>query len=276
MSTSNNFQDSDRIDETSLTLLDRTQAYLEALLRAQAPNTLLVEAWTEFYRLYSRLIRRYVLHRKLPECEVDDCIQEIWMAIAQKLTRFQHPRNRPGLRAWLYAVVRSKTADVMRRRSREALPSLGVEATEDVAAASESQNVWERLLMQTIMSEVMSDESEMNRQILRRRLLEGRRSAEVAAELGVSPKVVRYRLKRVLNRLQVRWAFYTGQPLGTSSLASPTPENPESPNGAVANSAGCQEPGKHREEVSAEQPDREDVTEAGLSDDDDETAGGTA
>ncbi len=219
MTTQSPFDEVERprsVDETSLTLLDQTQAYLESLLRAQAPNTVLVDAWIEFYRLYNRLIRRYVMHLRVPSEEVDDCIQEVWMAIAKNLTNFEHPRDRPGLRAWLYTLVRNKTTDVIRKRARETMSSLDA-LSEPAAVEQESHNVWERLMIQAIISEVLASETEMDCRILNMRLFEGRSSAEVAAEFGVTSATVRNRLKNILRRLQRRWEFYTGQPLDASA-----------------------------------------------------------
>ena len=63
------------------------------------------------------------------------------MAIAQNLTLFKHPRNRPGLRAWQYSVVRNKTTDVMRRRLTltwgvTAVASAPMQTTDEMLAAA--------------------------------------------------------------------------------------------------------------------------------------------
>ena len=103
---------------TYLPLLQNTQEYLQAMLRRQAPDSVLVEAWEEFYRVYDGLIRRFILARGMRDADVDDCLQEVWSAVAARLVEFHRPEDRPGLRAWLYALVRSKATDVIRRRAR--------------------------------------------------------------------------------------------------------------------------------------------------------------
>src|SRR5690606_17413721 len=102
-------------NETYQPLLHDVQHYLRALLSSQQADTILSEAWTEFYRVYSELIRRYVISRGVRNADVDDCVQEVWCAVATRLAEFEHPGNRPGLRAWLYALVRSKTTDLVRK-----------------------------------------------------------------------------------------------------------------------------------------------------------------
>jgi RNA polymerase sigma factor (sigma-70 family) len=206
-------------DETCLTLLDRTQAYLRAILQAQAPNTLLCESWGEFYRAYNDLIRRYVLSRQIPLSDADDCVQEVWTAIAKNLAEFEHPRERPGLRAWLYTLVRSKTADVMRRRSKHAVASLDAicACQGEPAADDDAGCVWSRLFLETVLAEVLAEESEENNRIMTMRLIDEYGSAEIAERVGLTTRVVRYRLNQIRQRVRTRLAFYSGETLGSDS-----------------------------------------------------------
>src|SRR5262245_18058471 len=96
----------DPLDETKLSLLGKTQDYLKATMSAQIPDTILSAAWDEFYRIYNELIRRYVRARSVPDAEVEDCVQEVWVAVARHLIYFRRPKDRPGLRAWLFTLVR--------------------------------------------------------------------------------------------------------------------------------------------------------------------------
>ena len=86
------------------------------LLEDKAPDTLLVVAWEKFYGLYDDLIRRFVVAQGVPHSDVDDCVQEVWSEVATRLLEFDRPSDRPGLRAWLYALVRSKATNVFRSR----------------------------------------------------------------------------------------------------------------------------------------------------------------
>ena len=75
----------DYIENTPLPLLGKTQAYLQTVLNRQAPDTVLTESWHEFYRVYSRLIRRFAGAHGLRDSDVDDCVQEVWSTVATKL-----------------------------------------------------------------------------------------------------------------------------------------------------------------------------------------------
>jgi len=75
---------------TNINLLEQTQAYLQAMLQRRAPDTLLSQAWQEFYRVYSDVIRRFVIVHGARGADVDDCVQEVWSAVALRLTDFEH------------------------------------------------------------------------------------------------------------------------------------------------------------------------------------------
>ncbi len=110
--------------ETYLPLLQDARAYLKLLLEDKVPNSLSVVAWENFYRVYDNLIRRFVVAQGVPHSDADDCVQEVWSEVAARLNGFDRPVDRPGLRAWLYALVRSKATDVFRRKSRRPVVSL--------------------------------------------------------------------------------------------------------------------------------------------------------
>ncbi len=110
--------------KTDLQLLLDAQAYLKMLLEDKVPNSLLAVAWENFYRVYDNLIRRFVVARGIPHSDVDDCVQEVWGEIAVRLFEFDRPADRPGLRAWLYALVRSKATNVFRSKARRPAVSL--------------------------------------------------------------------------------------------------------------------------------------------------------
>jgi RNA polymerase sigma-70 factor (ECF subfamily) len=218
-----NSQCSDSFDPeaTSLSLLEQTQAYLQALLERRAPDTLLTQAWQEFYRVYSELIRRFVISHGVRGADADDCVQEVWSAVSLKLAEFVHPGNKPGLRSWLYTVVRSKTTDVIRgniRRSSHDLDALiekGVEPESDEPdPAQVTEQQWDAAMVNTAMDELRRQAPEVNCRVLEMRVMEGRSEAETAAALGLTPEQVRYRKHRTQRKLQALLAVYTGRHFG--------------------------------------------------------------
>ena len=201
-------EDEDDPEKTNLSLLFKTQQYLRELLQRRAPDSLLVAAWSEFYRVYSEIIRRFVRYCKVPDAQVDDCVQEVWLAVAKHLQDFEHPIVRPGLRAWLYRLVRSKAADVLRRIKR--LPEALDPKAEQRLPDPHALDVWDRLFVEMLLEELAAGEPAERCHIFRMKMLEGRKTSEVCKLLNVRPHVVRYHYKKMLHQVQRRLSLYGG------------------------------------------------------------------
>jgi len=212
---------SDRLNcETRLSLLHDTQAYLKALLEEEVPGSDLVEAWEEFYRVYDRLIRRFVIARGVSGTDADDCAQDVWMEVVARLTGFNRPPNRPGLRSWLYTLVRAKASNLFRCKSRWSIESLerakraGREPSEpsaDPAASFEKE--WEHALLESVLDEFQQEVSQINHQVLRMRWIDNRSVNDVASSLSLTPEQVRSRSHRVMKKLRDYLAHFTGEPI---------------------------------------------------------------
>jgi RNA polymerase sigma factor (sigma-70 family) len=209
----------DRTTSTNQFLLESAQEFLRQQLEHLSPNSLLLAAWDEFYRIYSGVIRRFILAHGLRGADVDDCAQEVWMDVAARLLVFEHPEDRPGLRAWLYTVVRSKASDLMRRRKRRPTDGLDEADHEPVANDSDPADLfereWELALLKTVLEELRDTVSATNLRLLEMRLLEGRSVSEVAMKLGLNAEQVWYRQHRTVRKLQIRLAIYMGEPVGS-------------------------------------------------------------
>jgi RNA polymerase sigma factor (sigma-70 family) len=135
--------------------------------------------------------------------------------VAIRLSEFNRPVDRPGLRAWLYALVRSKATNVFRRKARHSAESLderisaGHEPRDsDADPATVFERRWERAVLDKIVAQLRDDLSPTNRRILQLRLLERRNVEEVAAELNVPSAVIHARQHRILKRLKASVASH--------------------------------------------------------------------
>lgn len=74
--------------------------------------------WVEFHDTYDPVIRRFAhkcgVHTEL----VDECAQEVWVAILEALERFKIDPDRGRFRSWLFSIVRNKAADLARRSKK--------------------------------------------------------------------------------------------------------------------------------------------------------------
>jgi RNA polymerase sigma factor (sigma-70 family) len=209
---------------TYLPMLRGAQDYLKSLLDNTMPGSLVAEAWDEFYRVYDDLIRRFVVAQGIPRCDVDDCVQEVWTEVASRLITFNRPADRPGLRSWLYTVVRSKATNVYRKRTRQPATSLDEligDGNEPGDCAADPADLyheqWETAVLHTVFSQLRKELSPNNIRVMEMRLIEHRSVSEVARELGMAPAMVHARQHRIMKKLQARVALYTGAPLGAKS-----------------------------------------------------------
>ncbi len=208
--------------ETYLPLLQDTQEYLKLLLEDKVPDSLLVVAWENFYRVYDNLIHRFVAAQGVAYSDVDDCVQEVWSEVAARLFEFDRPADQPGLRAWLYALVRSKATNAFRSKARRPAVSLDqqklagneqADTRADPAALFEQQ--WEQAALESVLEEFYEELSATNARILQMRLIEHRSVDEVASELNLEPQQIHARQHRLMKKLRARVALYTGGPLGS-------------------------------------------------------------
>jgi RNA polymerase sigma-70 factor (ECF subfamily) len=214
-------EDSCAQKQTNSSLLELTQSYLKARLENAAPDSMLAAAWDSFYEVYSGTVRRFVVAHGLRNVDADDCVQEVWMEVAERLPDFQHRDSRPGLRAWLYTVVRSKASDLLRRRGRQTAqslePLLGSSeepAGDEAEPSSRLDQEWNVALVRTLMAQLRTQVSELNYRVLLLRFIKGRSVSEVAATLQITPEQVRYRQHRTLRKIRAMLGVYTGRAIG--------------------------------------------------------------
>ena len=87
-------------------LVENTQEFLRAVMAEQIPDALLTAAWSEFYRVYDVLVRRFAVARGVRGAYVEDCVQDVWSEIAKRLVGFRIT-SEAGLRSWLFALART-------------------------------------------------------------------------------------------------------------------------------------------------------------------------
>jgi RNA polymerase sigma factor (sigma-70 family) len=206
-------QSNRNVHETCVPMLRGAQSYLKALVNDTAPDSLVSSAWDDFYRVYDDLIRRFAIAQGVPRSDVDDCVQDVWSEVAARLAKFDRPADRPGLRSWLFALVRSKATNLFRKKARQPQESLderigaGYEpgdAQDDPAMLFEHR--WEQAVLDSMVAQLHEELSSTNSRILRMRLIEGSRVEDVAGELNLAPEQVYARQHRILKKLRARVA----------------------------------------------------------------------
>ena len=77
------------------------------LIRAQAGDA---GAWEDLCELYRPLIVGWLRRQAVPDGEVDDLVQEIFLAVVRGLPSFSPSGRRGAFRAWLRTIARPAKA----------------------------------------------------------------------------------------------------------------------------------------------------------------------
>jgi RNA polymerase sigma-70 factor (ECF subfamily) len=183
------------MEETRLSLLQR--------LRAPGDSA----AWDDFVKMYEPLLVSYVRKKGVPEHDVGDVVQNIYVALLRALPTFQLDKARGRFRSWLYQVTMNAVTDRARRKMRRGKREVGwtentpEPAAFDPAPDAEWEQAYRERMFQLALEQVRRDTNEGTWECFRRYLLEGRTGEEVAAELGMLPNTVRKNASRVLAKV---------------------------------------------------------------------------
>ncbi len=166
------------------------------------------EAWKRLVTLYSPLVRHWCRQSLIPQEEIADVTQEVFSAVASSLAQFRPDQPGTTFRSWMRGITRHK---LLHHASRRVEPGVGGTDAQDrlreiPAPARELE-----------LSESPADISGLYQRALRlvqhevenrtwtafwQATVEARATAEVAAELGMTPNAVRLAKSRVLSRLR--------------------------------------------------------------------------
>jgi RNA polymerase sigma-70 factor (ECF subfamily) len=168
-------------------------------------------SWREFVRLYEPVLLSYIRGRGLQEHDARDVVQEVFTRLHRALPTFRLDRDRGRFRTWLWQVASSALADWSRTQRRQARAEQcwrDQQASQPAAAESErdSQVAERRRMLERALACVRARSKPKTWACFEQRVLRGRPSAEVAAELGLTPNAVNVNAARTLARLRKQCA----------------------------------------------------------------------
>lgn len=136
-------------------------------------------------------IRHYLLARFGPADFIDDVTQECLLSIHKG--RHTYDARRP-FRAWMFAIVRHRSVDFLRRRGSDTIANAGRIDPDSQPSASAEQI--ESAAEASLILAKLSDE---HRDIIVLMKYHGYSAREVGTQLGISVSAVRVRLHRALS-----------------------------------------------------------------------------
>ena len=178
-------------------------------------------AWERLVTLYAPLVAASCRRWGVMQQDIVDVLQEVFSAVAAHLHRFRKDRPGDTFRGWLMTIAHNKTRDYFQRRNREPAAIGGTEASMriqqiesgepsaevselDLASATSNSAddvIFGDVLLQALEA-IRSEFHERTWQAFWKTVVEGRTTADVAADLAMKPGAVRVCKSRVLLRLR--------------------------------------------------------------------------
>lgn len=187
------------MNETSLSLLGRAcQPDREA-------------AWQQMVDIYSSLLTSWLRRFEVDVADADDLIQEVMLAVARELPRFEHSGQVGSFRSWIRTILVHRVRDYWRsRKYRPVSPGGSSWAGRLELLVDESSDVsreWnlehDRHVMSRLLEHVKPRFQARTWEAFHRQVIGGQRADAVSAELGLplnSVYVARSRVLSVLRR----------------------------------------------------------------------------
>ena len=172
------------------------------------------EGWERMVRLYGPLVYSWCRRVGLSAEDAGDVCQEVFTTIATKLDTFHSDRPGDSLRRWLKTVTNNRARDCHRRQKGKAQARGGTAAQLELAAQaggddgvlldeSDDERVQESNHLLRAATELVRADFEPNTwQAFWQTVVEGRATADVVADLGMSANAVRVAKSRVRARLR--------------------------------------------------------------------------
>jgi RNA polymerase sigma-70 factor (ECF subfamily) len=174
-------------------------------------------AWERLVRLYAPLVASWCRRWGVAEQDIGDRLQEVFSAVAANLDRFRKERPTDTFRGWLWTIARNKVRDHFRDRTVEPAGDGGTEAClrlQQVPAHSEragesglgpdedSDHVLADAVLWKALESIRGEFQERTWLAFWGVAVEGRLTADVAADLEMKAVTVRVAKSRVLLRLR--------------------------------------------------------------------------
>lgn len=167
-------------------------------------------AWERMVSLYAPLVLSWCRGWGLQSEDAADVFQDVFQSVATHLNGFRRERSGDTFRGWLRTITRNKVNDLFRRRQREPggvggseiqvilaqVPNM--ELSEEHEIVEEAENA----LLHRALETIRGDFEPRTWEAFWQTAVDGRATADVAADLGMTPGAVRVAKSRVLFRLR--------------------------------------------------------------------------
>ena len=174
------------------------------------------QAWSTFLEIYQPLIYRIVRQRRIQDADAREVTQEVLLAVAGSIDRWEADPNRGTFRGWLTTIARNLVVNFLIKQSRHPRGSGDSDIRREIdelPAADGEQSVLfnmeeKRQIFRWAAERVRQEFRETHWQAFWLTAIDGRNAIEVATELGISVGLVYVSRNRVMKRLREKVEEY--------------------------------------------------------------------
>jgi RNA polymerase sigma-70 factor (ECF subfamily) len=176
------------------------------------------EAWHCFAEAYAPLVHGFLRRQGMQEADALDVAQDVLVAVAADIRRFEHRGHNGSFRGWLFAIVRNRAADYWRRERRHPRGSgesdvkqLLAEVEADGEAVEQRWNrEFHENLFHAAASQVKDDFQDSTWDAFWRTTVDQESPQAVADDLGLSVAAVYMAKRRALLRIREQVKYLQG------------------------------------------------------------------
>lgn len=167
-------------------------------------------AWERLARLYGPLVYGWARRQRLQDADAADVAQEVFAAVAAGISTFRRDTVGDSFRGWLWGITRNKVADHFRRAAGRPPAAGGSDAAErllQIPDAFPEGSGYAFLpadadLVRRALDGLRVEFEPRTWQAFWRMAIDGHAAADIARDLGTTPRAVRQAKYRVLQRLR--------------------------------------------------------------------------
>ena len=199
-------------------ILDRCMSDISQTSGSTSSSSLLLrvvtqdpEAWQRLARLYGPVVYRWARQGGLQSNDAADVVQEVFQTVAQRIDQYHGDGTGDAFRGWLWGITRNKLREFFRGRAAEPVGAGGTEAHQQFqqfaaqlpedSVSFDGANIRPALL-QRALKLLQAEFEPRTVQAFWQATIDGRTTADIAADLGMTTKAVRQAKYRVLRRLR--------------------------------------------------------------------------
>jgi RNA polymerase sigma-70 factor (ECF subfamily) len=167
-------------------------------------------AWRDLCELYRPLVAGWLRRQSVPDADLDDLVQEIFLAVVRGLPSFSHSGRRGAFRSWLRTIAYNYSCDYWKSPARRMVAS-GDDAARSALGLLEDpgsplNRYWDeehdRYVLRCLFEAVKLEFEPTTVRAFQLVALDGASGAQAAGELGISLTAVYIARSRVLRRLR--------------------------------------------------------------------------